>query len=111
MKKTKQIAVRLDDETLQKLHRLQKETGLSQSELFRQFIHKGKVTSCKQKNNDDIFLLIGAVNKVGNNINQIALKLNYAYKQRSLDEIDYEQIMNELKEINDTLKNLIEIEK
>jgi antitoxin component of RelBE/YafQ-DinJ toxin-antitoxin module len=46
--KQKQIAVRLDNKTLQKLHELQKKTGLTQSELFRQFILKGKVTCSKK---------------------------------------------------------------
>ena len=107
--KQKQIAVRLDEETLQKLHELQDKTGLTQSELFRQFITKGKVTCKKKKYSDeDILFLISAINKVGNNLNQIALKLNIAHKRNELGEVEYDKILNELAGINYYLKQLLE---
>lgn len=107
-KKQKQIAVRLDEETLQKLHELQQKTGLTQSELFRQFITKGKVTCKKKYSDEDILFLISAINKVGNNLNQIALKLNIAHKKNELGEIEYDKILNELAGINYYLKKLLE---
>jgi len=108
--KQKQIAVRLDNKTLQKLHELQKKTGLTQSELFRQFIVKGKVTCSKKYSDEDILFLIGAINKVSNNLNQIALKLNIAYKKNNLGEIQYDKLLNELASINYYLKQILEAE-
>ena len=108
MAQRKQIAVRLDEETLQKLHELQNKTGLTQSELFRQFITKGKVTCKKKYSDEDILFLISAINKVGNNLNQIALKLNIAHKKNELGEIEYDKILNKLAGINYYLKKFLE---
>lgn len=55
----------------------------------------------------DFGYLIGAINKIGNNINQIARNLNIARNEQSLNQADYEDLMNQLIIINSEVKNLI----
>lgn len=103
-KKSKIISLRLDEITLKELEKKASATNRSISD----FIRKSIITTEVQINTKkDKALLIGSINRVGNNINQIAHNLNIAKQNNNLNNIDYETIINQLYIIELHLKELI----
>ena len=103
VKFAKKLTIRLNKETYQKLKEKTAELGLTQSQYLRQIIVKGKATKkCKNLNS-----LILHISKIGNNLNQIAKNLNIAEKKGSLSGVDYDLLLDELMQINNNLKALL----
>ncbi len=65
----------------------------NRSDYLRDSISKSNIAIDTSK---DIKRLIGSINKVGNNINQIAHNLNIANKSNKLNDVDYNNIKDEL---------------
>ena len=74
------------------------EAGLKISEFLRQ----GAVKTTIKKSNKDLFGVINAVNRIGNNINQIAKKINQNFYDDKGDEL-----LNELKLIKADLREIL----
>lgn len=92
MKNTK-ITIRLDETTHEILINKANESNRNISEFLRNAI---LTTQISVNNTKDTGLLIGAINRVGNNINQIAHNLNIAKQNNNLNNVDYETIINQL---------------
>lgn len=91
--KKKLIALRLDETTHEILINKANESNRNISEFLRNAI---LTTQISVNNTKDTGLLIGAINRVGNNINQIAHNLNIAKQNNNLNNVDYETIINQL---------------
>lgn len=91
--KKKLIALRLDETTHEILINKANESNRNISEFLRNAI---LTTQISVNNTKDKGLLIGAINRVGNNINQIAHNLNIAKQNNNLNNVDYETIINQL---------------
>ena len=103
VKYNKKLTIRLDEETYNEMKRKTAELGLTQSEYLRQVIFKGRATKkCK-----DLPSLILHLSRIGNNINQIARNLNIAKKEGYLAEQDYDLLLDELMQINNNLKAIL----
>jgi len=102
-KKNKMLRIRLTDDEYNLLKEKADKAGKTMSEFVRDYITKGKVNSkCK-----DLPSLILHLNKIGNNINQIARNLNIAKKEGYLAEQDYDLLLDELMQINNNLKAIL----
>ncbi len=102
--KEKTISLRLTNELYNLLQFKAAASKISASDYIRQSITQSDI---KVNNSKDIFALIGSVNKVGNNINQIAHTLNIANKNNNLNDIDYNNIIDSLLLIEYQLKDII----
>jgi len=102
-KKTKMLRIRLTDDEYNLLKEKADKVGKTMSEFVRDYITKGKVNSkCK-----DLPSLILHLSRTGNNINQISKNLNIAEKKGSLSGVDYDLLLDELMQINNNLKALL----
>ena len=102
--KNKILTVRLSDELYNELTFKAKSLGISNSDYLRQSIKNKEI---KHSNKKDISLLLGAVNKIGNNLNQIAYNLNIANKKNELNDYEYDNLLATLLLINENLKAII----
>lgn len=99
------VKVRMTEELFTELVIKSKSLNMTNSEYLRNTICN---TELNYKTNEkDFGYLIGAINKIGNNINQIARNLNIARNEQSLNQADYEDLMNQLIIINSEIKSLI----
>ena len=103
MAKEKSIRIRLTDELDKELTFKATSIGLSKSEYIRQFITQ----SAPKPSAKDYGYLLGAVNRIGNNINQIAHNLNVARKSGNLNDTDYDSLLNMLIILNENVKALL----
>lgn len=69
------VTLRLDDSEILLLHDLCKKTGLTTSKLFRQLLHG---VSVQERPSADYRDLCWRMDRIGNNINQIARRVNTA---------------------------------
>ena len=81
-----------------------KASNMTASNYIRTSINNSKI---KVDDSKDIGKLIGAINKVGNNINQIAYTLNKANNSNRLNDIDYNNILDKLIIIEYQLKEIL----
>lgn len=102
--KDKQINIRLNQDILNILELKSKAINMNKSE----YIIKAIIDSdIKADNSKDICMLLGSVNKIGNNINQIARNLNIANNSNKLDDINYNNILDKLTIIEYQLKDIL----
>ena len=102
-KKNKMLRIRLTDDEYNLLKEKADKAGKTMSEFVRDYITRGKVNSkCK-----DLPSLILHLSKIGNNINQISKNLNIAKKEGYLAEQDYDLLLDELMQINNNLKAIL----
>jgi len=102
-KKTKMLRIRLSDTEYYLLREKSEQANKTMSDFLREYIITGKVKSkCK-----DLPFLILHLSKIGNNINQIAKNLNIAKKEGYLAEQDYDLLLDELMQINNNLKAIL----
>ena len=91
--KDKRIEIRVTQELYNTLQVKSKAAGMSISKYVRNAILESDI---KVDNSKDIATLIGSINKIGNNLNQIAHNLNIANNSNKLDDIKYDQLLDEL---------------
>jgi len=102
--KDKQINLRLSQELYNMLQLKSRASNMTASNYIRTAINSSQI---KIDNSKDIGKLIGSINKVGNNINQIAHTLNKANNSNKLKDIEYNNILNKLTIIEYQLKDII----
>ena len=103
-KKTKMLRIRLTSDEYDLLKDKSKTAGKTMSDFVRDYIVKGKVNSkCKA-----LPSLILHLSKIGNNINQIAKNLNIARKEGYLNEQDYDLLLDELMQLNNNIKAILD---
>lgn len=102
--KDKTITIRLSDELYNMLQIKASASNMNTSDYIRTSINDSDI---KVDNRKDIGKLIGSVNKVGNNINQIAHNLNIANSSNKLDDINYNNILDKLTIIEYQLKEVL----
>lgn len=105
MSKRNTVTIRLSDELFAELLIKAQSLNMTVSDYVRGTICNTELNY--RTNEKDFGYLIGAINRVGNNINQIAHNLNIARNEQSLDQVDYEDIMNQLIIINSEIKSLM----
>jgi len=102
-KYTHRITVRLDDDLYLKLTELKKNTNSNYTEIIRDLLSQSEV-KCRakkiEKRECDHSKLLYELNKIGNNINQIA---KYVNTEKELDT----KILEELKKSNEAMQMLI----
>ena len=99
--RNKMINIRLNEQELKELKDKIKESNYSNIATFlRDLIFKKKIKIFKIKDYSIYKNLIAEINKIGNNINQIARYCNY-YK-----EVD-RNVLAELKKINEQLQEIL----
>jgi len=106
-KKTKQINVRLTQQQFDLLTLKAKESGKTASAFLIESLDKPVIEKSKPTNTKDLSKLLGSINKIGNNLNQIAHTLNIANSSNKLDDINYEDILNQLIILEYGLNNLL----
>ena len=102
--KDKTITIRLSDELYNMLQIKASASNMNTSDYIRTSINDSDI---KVDNRKDIGKLIGSINKVGNNINQIAHNLNIANNSNKLDDINYNNILDKLTIIEHQLKEVL----
>ena len=102
--KDKQINIRVNEEILKTLIVKANAANMNKSEYIIKCILNSNI---KVDNSKDISKLIGSVNKIGNNINQIAKNLNIANNTNKLDDINYNNLLDKLTIIEYQLKNIL----
>ena len=101
------ISFRFDEEIIKTLDLKSKAVNMNRTE----YITKAIIDSDIQVDNSrDIGRVIGSINKIGNNINQIAKNLNVARNENKLNEVDYDSILNRLIIIEHQLNNIVKNE-
>lgn len=103
--KSNTITLRLSDELYAEVLIKSKSLNMTTSDFIRNTIMNTEVSY--QTNDKDYGYLIGAINKIGNNINQIAHNLNIARNEKALKDEDYDDLINQLIIINSSVKSLL----
>lgn len=98
MNKQTNIIIRLTKQQKDIISQRAKKVNLSVSKYLRE---SAVNVTIKQQNKDLIGIIIG-MNRIGNNLNQIARKVNANFYIE-----DSAILLNELKEIDSTLKNIL----
>jgi len=103
MAKDRMLRIRLTDELYNMLSFKAEASNKTMSEYIRELINNSEVKS----SNKNYGALLGAINKIGNNVNQIAHNLNIANNANKLDEVDYDNILTSLLLIEQNLKSIL----
>jgi translation initiation factor 1 (eIF-1/SUI1) len=106
-KKDVVITFRLSKDEFRPFEKLLEKSNKTKSTFFREiFLSKQKNINItfNERKSIDYFTILRVINKSGNNINQIAKKLNYAAKNGIISEAIYLKGINLLININDNLK-------
>jgi len=88
-----ELHIRVSDELKAALMMKAQASGKTMSEYVKELIMTSEVKPTKSK---DYGKLLGAVNIIGNNINQIARNLNIANKEGALADENYDELLNVL---------------
>lgn len=102
--KNKEFKFRLSEELYNMLQLKATASNMNASDYLRNAINESDIKIDDRK---DIGKLIGSVNKVGNNINQIAHNLNIANNSNKLDDVNYNNILDKLTIIEYQLKEVL----
>lgn len=102
--KEKSISFRLSDELFMELEFKAKSCNLKPSEYLRQSISNIHI---KENNSKDVQLVLGSINRIGNNINQIAKVLNIANNSNKLSDINYDNIIDKLVIIEEQMNTIL----
>ena len=91
--KDKQINIRVDENVFNLLEFKSKSINLSKTD----YIIKAIINSdIKIDNSKNLLELINAINKIGNNINQISKNLNIAHNSDKLGSVNYNNLLDKL---------------
>lgn len=102
--KDKRLEIRLTSELYNTLLIKSKASNITISNYIRNTITNSDL---KVDNSKNIGKLIGSVNSVGNNLNQIAHNLNKANNSNKLNNVNYDSILNKLIIIEQQLNEMI----
>ena len=96
--------MRLSEEVIKTLTLKSRAINMNKTEYVTKAILDSYI---KEDNSKDIARLIGSINKIGNNINQIAYNLNIAKNNNKLGEQNFEDLLNKLIIIEYKLKEVL----
>ncbi len=105
-KKSYVLSFRLDKSDHQNYLEKVKSSGYKRSEFFRNIVIKNKTQVIHKA---DAIQIIYHHNKMGNNLNQIAYKLNAAFLNGKISEKLFQQNLKALNEINNEQRNIINL--
>ena len=103
--KNKQVNLRLSDELFKMLNIKSSSANTTNSDYIRSLISMNEV---KYNDSKNILHLIESINKIGNNINQIAKGLNYANKTKALKDFDFKAMQESLLIIEFNLSEILD---
>jgi len=100
------ITIRVNEKQSEKLKQIAEESGYSVSEVLRDFISQDKQIIKKE----DTQALISQINKIGNNLNQIAFRINSDNLKNKINNETYITASSRLlmiqSQLNIVIKNL-----
>lgn len=102
-KKEKQINIRVNQIEFDELENKSKELKITKSEFILKLIFDTKI---KKDNSKDSLKYLNAINKIGNNINQIARLLNSKNLKNELKDDDYSNLLDKLIIVESNLSNI-----
>jgi len=102
--KKKLISIRLSEEVIKTLEFKSKAININKTAYITKSILDSDI---KADNSRDIRSLLNAINKIGNNINQIAHTLNIANKNDNLKDVKYDDLLNQMIIIEHHLKDIL----
>lgn len=102
-KKEKQINIRVNQNEFDELENKSKELKITKSEFILKLIFGEKI---KKDNSKDNLKYLSSINKIGNNINQIARLLNSKNLKNELADDDYSNLLDKLIIIETNLQNI-----
>jgi len=100
------ISFRTTEGMKEYIHEHCKLLNVNQTDFIKRMIIDGKVKN--EPNKRDLALLRMSIQRIGNNINQLAYGLNVAKKEGKLSEVDYQQMLETLLKINTSVVALWE---
>ena len=103
---TKEIKFRLSEEDYNNYLNKDTKSGFNRSEFFRNIVLKNKT---KVVNKNDAIEVIYHLNKMGNNINQIAYKLNKAFLEKKITPDLFKMNLIALTKIKDEQRHIIDL--
>jgi len=101
------LKIRLTDELLTELTIKSKSLKMNNSEFIRNAISNTTITY--KDNKKDIQQIVNAMNRIGNNINQIAHTLNIAKNANELNNIQYDNLLDKLTILTAHMKELTNV--
>lgn len=107
--KNKTITLRLTEELDAELSFKSSLLNLDRSEFLRQAITNTVISA--KLDTKELATLIASLNKIGNDISQMASVLNISNIEGTLEDIDYENLLNQLILIRELLRGLSCLEK
>jgi len=102
--KDRRFEVRLTEELYNTLEFKSKAVNMNKSEYILKSIINSDI---KIDDSKDIRMLLASINRIGNNINQIAKNLNIANNINKLDDINCDNILDKLTIIEYNLKYIL----
>lgn len=103
------VSARFTDEEYKPFKKILDSTEVTKSELFRLLVlNKVERLPTKNRVTPDYKNLVHVFNKTGNNINQLAKRVNVAHKNGIVTEQHYRRWLNDLNRILDSLNKGIE---
>ncbi len=99
--KDKRIEIRVTEEFFQDLNSKIQDSGLSQSEFLRQSLSQGKVVIKKNYTN-----MIIQTQRAGLLLNQLCIVLHVANRENVLNKYDFQELLVELKLIQNQLNRI-----
>ena len=103
--KNKVLKFRLSDELFKVLNIKSSSANTNNSDYIRSLISMNEV---KYNDSKNILHLIESINKIGNNINQLAKGLNYANKTKTLKDFDFKTMQESLLIIEFNLSEILD---
>ncbi len=101
--KNNTIKVRVTDEAYNMIKFKAVSANKTMSDYIRESV---SVSEVRFNDSKDLSQIVGSINSVGNNINQIAKVLNIANKSDSLSDVDYQELKDELLIIMHTMNEI-----
>lgn len=98
---SKRIELRVTEEFFQELNSKIQDSGLSQSEFLRQSLSQGKVVIKKDYTN-----MLIQTKRVGLLLNQLCIVLHVANRKNALNMYDFQELLVELKLIQNQLNRI-----
>jgi hypothetical protein len=104
LKKTRVLHFRLTEADFAEFDEKLKQTGMTASEFFRDVFINSKITfNVKQTRSVDYHKLVFIYNKAGNNINQLAHKVNADHRRGLISESVHLKWLNKLASVESLL--------
>lgn len=109
-KKSTVISFRLSTQEFEPYALLLDKSSMSRSEFFRTIFLEHKIDiKLKEKVSPDYKKCLFYYNKTSNNMNQLAMKINRAYADNTISEVQFKKLLNSLIDIRNLLQGTLNV--